>query len=250
MMRFERIDRRTWLLGGTAAGALLLLILTMAGVGGYTRTLESDPSLVPPLPVLPTPVAPPSVDQEVYADIAARPLFSEDRRPKPFVMGNEESTANVFDYVLTSVLIVPPLEMAILQSTQGDHTVRLKTGQSLPAAQDWRLVSVTARSAVFEGPEGERTLQMRVYDGTGGGMVTATDASPVMQAQSPSASVPAVSQSGQEHRISDDATRAATAAAPTAQSQESQMEAIRRRIEARRAELSRRPDPTPPVATK
>lgn len=245
-MRIERISLRTWLLGAFTLWALLVWILAISGMGGRIRTPVSDPSLIQPFPASIVPSARSLAGLDSTVDIAAHPLFSEDRRPQPFVLASEEKTTNVFDYVLTSVLIAPPLEMAILQSAQGDQSLRLKIGQSLPSAQDWRLVSVTARSAVFEGPEGERTLELRVHDGTAGG-VAITDASPVAQASEPSMTPSTTSQPMQEKGLSG--TAVVTADSST-QSQEAQMEAIRRRIEARRAQLNSGQDPARSIPTK
>ena len=57
-----------------------------------------------------------------YAETANRPLFADDRRPKPFSLqpeNGEESQAKAFDYKLTSVMITPTFKMAILTAPNG-----------------------------------------------------------------------------------------------------------------------------------
>ncbi len=254
-MRLEQVNQRTWLLGAIAAWALLVWLLALAGMGGRVRVSGDDPSLVQPLPVLPALAENAGRDPGRFAETAARPLFSEDRRPRPFFLSGDEKPAGTFDYVLTSVLIAPPLEMAILQSGESGQTVRLKVGQSLPSAPEWRLSSVAARSAVLEGPEGQRTLPLRVYgaDAGHGEVVLAVDAPPPMAAQpAPVASgdlsgLPPGSGSGS--RLADAATLAA-AAEVTPESRAAEREALRQRIEARRARLNERPAPASPATTE
>src|SRR3546814_3288531 len=64
--------------------------------------------------------------------------------------------------------------MAILQPREGGDSVRVRVGTAPEAAPGWRLVSLEPRRAVFDGPEGERKLELRVFDGEGGIPPTAT----------------------------------------------------------------------------
>lgn len=169
-MRLDDASPRTWLLAAAAGWALAAWLLAAAGMGGRVEPLEDDPSLLKPLP--PVRPSPPlrlgPLGQ--YDAIASRPLFSENRQPQPFFLQGEGdgSEDRAFDYVLTSVLISPRLEMAILQPSQGGESVRVKLDEAPESHPAWRLVGIDPRSAVFEGPEGSRTLQLRVYDGVGG----------------------------------------------------------------------------------
>ena len=116
--------------------AVLVWALAMFGMGGSIDRLADDPSLRQPLP-------PPGAPAEErlgpfarYADIAARPLFTDNRRPQPFVidpMGEAESTGG-FDYTLTSVLRTPAMELVILQPAAGGDPVRVKLGEAPEAA--------------------------------------------------------------------------------------------------------------------
>ena len=168
-MRADTPGARTWLLGAVALWALATWMLGLFGLGGRIARLPPDPALVQALPA----VAPPG-EQRLgplagYTEFGDRPLFTTDRRPQPFVINPEdEAVAAEFEYVLTSVLLAPGLEVAILQPADGGESVRVKVGETAEAAPGWHLSSLSPRGAVFDGPEGQRTLELRVFDGVGG----------------------------------------------------------------------------------
>ena len=118
-MRLEDVSPRTWLLGAVAGWALAAWVLALAGMGGRVTPLADDPSL---LQSLPKPAKPPPERLGPfgqYAEIAARPLFSQDRRLQPFSLGGDDDTSNDFDYMLTSVLLVPQVKLAMVQPKCG-----------------------------------------------------------------------------------------------------------------------------------
>ena len=177
-MRAEDIAPRTWLLGTVAGWALLIWLLALVGMGRSVGKLADDPSLQPALPELRRSPPPRLGPFTQYSEIVSRPLFSDDRRPKPFSLqpeGEGENT-NAFDFVLTSVMLTPGLRLAILQPSAGGDSIRIKEGESAEQAANWRLVSVAPRSATFEGPEGQRTLDLRAFDGSGGQPATPSGA--------------------------------------------------------------------------
>lgn len=249
-MRVDVITPRTWLLATVAGWALLAWILALAGMGGRAAFLEADASLLQPLPQ-PRPSPPERLGPLTqYGEIGARPLFASDRRPHPFSLqpdNADDAQDNSFDYQLTSVLITPQLRMAIVQPSQGGDSVRIKFDSAADEIPAWRLVQLDARSAVFEGPEGRKTLKLRTYDGTGGEAPTAVHAKSDADAGVTKPARPAapagkpMSQAAPiaEVRDATDATDTGDEAAETSKSQnpESQMDAIRKRIEARRAQL-------------
>ena len=263
-MRTDAVGPRTWLLAALAAWALLAWVLALFGMGGQIRPLPDDPSLVGSLPQLP-PAAPERLGPFAqYAEIAARPVFSQGRQPQPFFISGEEGEgeAQAFDFVLSRVLITPNMRLAIVQPAQGGEGIRLKVGEAPPATPGWRVVDIQPRSVVFNGPEGERTLELRVFDGSGGQMPTASTVPPPAAAPAPPAadgsrttggpSMPGTSPTqpmptGQTVITPDAPARVAE----PAQSTEQQMEAIRKRIEARRAQLRAQGEsPPPPNKTK
>ena len=252
-MRAEDIGARTWLYAGLAGWALCVWVLAMFGMGGSIDRLDDDPSLRQALPAPGAPGTQRLGPMAQYGDVAARPLFTDNRRPQPFVidpMGEAEGASNDFDYVLSSVLRTPALQMVILQPAGGGEPVRVKLGGAPDAAPGWVLQTVAARSAVFAGPEGERSLELRVFDGTGGQAPTpmstpasTPQASAQAAADADAGAGPRASGGAQSARKTDEdamgADAPAEAASSAAQQQAAleQVEMIRRRIEERRARL-------------
>ena len=265
-MRAEDIAPRTWLLGAAAGWAVLAWLLALFGLGGRVAPLAEDPSLLQPLPQ-----SRPSPAERLgpfgqYGETAARPLFSEDRRPKPFSLRPEgEAEDNSFEYVLTGVLLTPSLKMAVLQPTAGGDSVRVKLGESSEQVAAWRLVSLEPRKAVFEGPDGQRSMDLRAYDGSGGQPPTASGQQPVAGARRPQPpaiqiDVPTADAADAANSAANavaDATAAPKPAKPpqspqpapdqSATTPEAQIEAIRQRIQARREQLRREAQQTPPA---
>lgn len=230
-MRLESFGVRRWLLIVVAAWAGLVWVSGWFGLGGRIQPLAEDPALVPPLPQLaPSAVGAPQPLAH-YAEIAARPLFAEDRRPHPFLLpGTDAAVAPGFDYLLTGVLLTPALEMAILQPAGGGEPVRIRRGDTSPLAGGWRLVELLPRSARFEGPDGVRVLELRVFNGDGeramGAPPPMAQPAPPRSGQAPPAEPPA----------REEAADPAAAPVPDPVAQD-QADAIRQRIEARRARL-------------
>jgi general secretion pathway protein N len=185
-MRLDDVSPRTWLLGTVAGWALLAWVLALVGMGGRVSPLPEDSSLLQSLPK-PTKAPPERLGPfGQYAEIASRPLFSDDRRPQPFSLGGDDADqGNDFDYILTSVLLVPQVKLAMIQPTGGGEPLRIKLGDSVEPAPAWRLVALNPRSAVFEGPGGQKTLELRVFNGQGGEPPT-----PVVEAEPPANAMP------------------------------------------------------------
>lgn len=270
-MRSEAIGPRTWLLLAVAAWAGLTWLLALAGMGSRIVPLPDDPALAQALPSLPGPAAERLGPLEQYSEIIRRPAFAADRQPHPFFLegqGGEQGEKKGFDYVLTSVLITPRVRLAILQSPgEGGpaSAVRVKLGEAPPAASAWHLTELEPRRAVFEGPEGQRTLELRVFDGQGGEAPTQlTSAQPLGQSQN--AQRPNVvaqgrpvdpppprdrpSPSDTQVRGAPPAVNADAADPAPPQTTEQQMQAIRERIEARRRQMREQQNSGAPGTTK
>ncbi len=233
-MRLDNAGPRTWLLAAVAAWAVIALLLAAVGMGGHVGPIKADEDLRQPLPPVPPATARQLGPMDQYAEIYARPLFSSDRKPRPFTLRNDDGEAedSSFDYVLTSVLITPRLKMAIIQPADGSESVRVKLDEAPESHPAWRLVELAARSAVFEGPEGRRNMALRVYDGEGGASPTAmgsASGAPPGMPEPPRDAPP-------EEVVEADGGKPDPEAKP-AMTPESQMEAIRQRIQARRAAL-------------
>ena len=279
-MRLDDAGPRTWLLATVAGWAVLAWGLAVFGMGRHAQALDADPGLLRPLPNARPPAPQRLGPLSQYAAIAQRPLFSQDRQPKPFFLqgeGEGEGQQTAFDYVLTSVLITPTLQMAILQPADGSESVRVRLGEVPESHPAWRLTALDARSAVFEGPEGRREMMLRVFDGQGGQPPTAVNNAPpganraqpvgVPVAPPPSASTnaarpaanarPANNAAAQNRSANGNANPQAQPAPPpapepsenTPMTPEAQMEAIRKRIEARRAQMRQQQSAQPPAQT-
>ena len=278
-MRLDDAGPRTWLLATVAGWAVFAWLLAVFGMGRHAQALEADPGLLRPLPNARPPAAERLGPMSQYAAIAQRPLFSQDRQPKPFFLqgaGEGESQQAAFDYVLTSVLITPTLKMAILQPADGSESVRVKLGEVPESHPAWRLTSLDARSAVFEGPEGRREMTLRVFDGQGGQPPTAVGIAPGPNRQQPvgvpvpppqpntagangnrpggnTTTAPA-GNNAPNRSANNTQTPAPTTPPPepsenTPMTPEAQMEAIRKRIEARRAQMRQQQSAQPPAQT-
>jgi general secretion pathway protein N len=258
-MRTDAIGPRTWLLAALAGWAILAWLLALFGMGGSIRPLPADPELVQALPHLPPPSAERLGPMAQYSETAARPLFSESRQPQPFFISGEEGgeQPQSFDFVLSSVLITPSLKMAILQATQGGESVRVKLGESPESAPNWQLVEINPRSVVIAGPEGRKTLDLRVFDGTGGQTPTAMPPvvpvpvpnGQVQQVQPPRRSIASTPDSAKPPPTPADATPSKTESTAAPQPElttDQQMDLIRKRIEARRAQLREQGQVPPP----
>jgi general secretion pathway protein N len=275
-MRLDSAGPRTWLLVVVVGWALLAGLLALAGMGSRIEPLPEDPELLEPLPPL-RPAPPLRLGPiEQYAVVSQRPLFAEDRRPHPFFLEGQGTAAedNAFDYVLSSVLITPQLKMAILQPREpepgGDgRSVRVRLDEAPATHPAWRLVELSPRSAVFAGPEGQRTLELRVYDGTGGAPPTLVSMAPRtadgFDPDAPMAPPPPDDGAGEasgpdpvprptpaeppapEPVPAEEMSEPAQARPSPPMTEEAQMQAIRQRIQARREQMRREssqpPDP-------
>ena len=247
-MRFADAGPRTWLLASVAGWGLFVWVLSLLGMGAPIARLPADPSLLRALPAVAKPQPERIGPLSQYAETGTRPLFSDNRRPQPFSLqpqGDGEE-AQQFDFVLTSVLMTPALRMAIIQPAAGGDSIRMKLDEAPAEAQGWRLVDVAPRSAVFEGPQGQKTLELRTFDGKGGVAPTRTTprtaAVPVpMQVQDADEPVAPPPEPAPEPEATANANvkppQTGSTLPDTPMTPEAQMEAIRKRIEQRRAQL-------------
>lgn len=234
-MRADSLSPRTWVLAGGAGWAIVVWVLALSGMGARLGDAEAD-TTGQRLPDTKLPASARPGVMEQYAEIKNRPLFSENRRHQPFTIdaGGEEGQANTFDYTLTSVLIGGGVQLAILKpAAEGAQPVRVKLGEAVETAPQWTLASLEPRAAVFRGPEGDRRLDLRVFNGVGG-----VNPAPVAGPQ------PGIVPDPTQPQPVVDASGATVVPPPPPPpppsgnvSTEVQLEAIRKRIEERRAQL-------------
>lgn len=256
-----RLRERRWLEGagpggwavlGAAGWSALALIAALAGMGG-----RIEPAPLPAAEPLPGEAALPAERIGPYAqyrEAEIRPLFATDRRPRPFVIagqgGPAEPRQQPLNLQLTGVLISPRVQLATVQAP-GGQPERVRLGQAPEGANGWRLVSLAPRSAVFESAEGRQTLELEVSGKTGPptmvgvattGMPPGAIPPPPPPPPSPVASdaprpadAAAAAADQARRSVEEAAAEAEVAAMPP--SQREQVDAIRRRIEARRAQM-------------
>lgn len=248
-MRVDSLSPRTWLLAGVAGWAVCLWVAALFGLGGRLGDVSED-TAPQALPSTTIPRADRPGPQAMYAEIAARPVFAENRKPQEFRIGGggDEAQANTFDYTLTSVMIAGDLQLAILKpAADGAQPVRVKVGDAVETAPQWTLASLLPRQAVFRGPDGDKTLELRVFNGVGGAAPPPVAAVPpppgsgvINETPQPGQPGGAVGPQGVVPPPPPPTQVAGAAPAPPPAapvSTEAQLDAIRRRIEARRAQL-------------
>ena len=220
LQRFAQARPLTWLLAGFFGWALLLWLGALFGMGGRVAAVEPLPAGALPQPGVATPDRIGPLIR--YAEAAARPLFTQDRRPRGFLAtapeGEGEAAQSAsLDFILTGVLITPQVRLAIVQPSGGGEAQRVREGASPEGANGWRLLDVQPRRVVFEGSNGQVSLDLRTFGGSG----QAPGA--VARTPPPAAAPP--------QQVQADADQAVP------QSEAARIETIRRRIEARRAQL-------------
>ncbi len=181
---------------------------------------------------------------QAYADIAARPLFAEDRKPRPYLLGGSEPGAASSAVALTGVLLTSEFGMAILTTDQ-KQSLRLRLNGE--AVNGWQLVALEPRSATVSGPGGTQTLELVTFSGQGGEppTVLGTPVAAANPAARPPGTVPPPPPPSPPYvdrpvgaAPAPTATPAQNTAAPASQGpSEAQMQAIRARIQARRQQL-------------
>lgn len=221
----------------TALWALIFAVAGFAGLAGRYRLHPDDPSRVPPLAALDLSQArSPLKSVETYADIGERPLFNPDRRPLPpedEALGDGAGQDNApvesvpLDIALTSVILTPTMKLAIITDNRDGKSQTVRVGDALEGEQSvWQLKELGPRKAVFAGPDGNASVDLRVFDGAGG------------QAPTPSqARTDGRSSGSVEPDASEQIEPAAEPVAGEAMTAEQRSEMIRRRIEERRRQM-------------
>ena len=234
----EGLRPLTLLLGGAALWALCLLILALGGLG----TNFPPPTVVAPPPPVPNVALTRTESRlgpyDVYAVVATRPLMNERRKPIAISAVATEAGASELDVTLTSVLITPRMKLAILTDNKDGGSRRVRLGEAVEGS-GWRLVALEPRRAILEGAAGQRTLELRVFDGRSGEAPTPVAATEAPAAQpTPAAVAPTPPPPPPKPAVAQNvAPTPPTNTDSSAMTQEQQVEAIRRRIEARRAQM-------------
>lgn len=169
-----------------------------------------------------------------FAVIGQRPLFNPDRRPLPAAGADPAGTTQVIpptplNVIVTSIVITKDDKLAIVTDPTTKKATPIRVGTALEGDQSsWRLVELSPRGAVFEGPGGRSSLDLRVFDGQGG------------EPPTPVSIPPADAGSGNKQMAgtpTNNEQPASSDGGGNADSPESRAEQIRRRIEERRRQL-------------
>ncbi|HCT26398.1 MAG TPA: general secretion pathway protein GspN [Stenotrophomonas sp.] len=255
-MKLEQISLRTGFLLALAGWAAAVWLATGFGLGSSLPGAGGDADAAPSLPSLPPLAAERMASADSYSAIGERPLFAEDRRPRPYLLGGSEPAASAA-LRLTGVLLAGDFGMATF-TTEQNRSLRLRLNGE--AVDGWQLVALQPRQATVIGPGGNQVLELAVFNGQGGEAPTAlrgaNGAPPVPGAVvPPPPPQPTPSQTLPNPRATDGnvapaSPAPAAATTPPANNNgpsEAQMQAIRERIQARRRQLQQQQQqPSPP----
>lgn len=260
-MKLDALPLRTGLLLAVAGWAGALWLATGFGLGSRLPAGPDDVGGAAALPSLP-PLAPERMAAaDSYSAISERPLFAEDRRPRPYLLGGSEPAASAA-LRLTGVLLTDSFSMATF-TTEQHRSLRLRLNGE--AVDGWQLVALEPRQATVIGPSGNQVLELATFNGQGGEPPTVLRGAngavpPAGVVVPPPPPSPASGSNSSAQRPVDLA--ASATAGPAAQStpapntnangpSEAQMQAIRERIQARRRQLQQQQQqqqqPSPPT---
>lgn len=251
-MKIELSSLRSWWLATAVLWAAAIWIASLFGLGGRIPAAADGERSASPLPVLPAAAPERIASAEGYAQIGARPLFAEDRKPRPYLLGGSEPGASSA-VSLTGVLLTADFSMAILTTDQ-KQSLRLRLNGE--PVNGWQLLALEPRSATVTGPGGTQTLELTVFNGQGGEPPTVLG-NPVNGAVPPAGAgvTPLPMAPPQAARPAPATVNApgpapAPPPAPAAQNapaqgpSDAQMQAIRARIQARRQQLQQQQQPS------
>ena len=256
-MKHDPITLRTGFLLALAGWAGATWLATGFGLGGRLPAAGSDAAAQATLPALPPMAAERMAAADSFSAIGERPLFAEDRRPRPYLLGGSEPAASAA-LRLTGVLLTDSFSMATF-TTEQNRSVRLRLNGE--AVDGWQLVALEPRQATVIGPSGSQVLELATFNGQGGEPPTvlrgANGTVPPAGALPPPPPPPAAAAASNARPSPDVVSAAAAVAAPASAPSpaapanngpsEAQMQAIRERIQARRRQLQQQQQqPSPP----
>ncbi|GMU43240.1 MAG: hypothetical protein IT479_10470 [Xanthomonadales bacterium] len=160
----------TLILGGLCGLLALLALLQTLGIGSGYRLLQDEPAaldedLKRPMQQIEFKLP----EFASYAEVAARPLFTSDRKPRPI---DDKATAAPagdapppvpLNATLLAVLIDPALQMAVLRDNASSAVIRVRRGMPLPGElAGWTLQELEPRKALFDGGPQQGTAELKL----------------------------------------------------------------------------------------
>lgn len=160
----------TLILGSLCGVCALIATLQTLGVGSGYRLLADEPAaldedLKQPL----TQIEFKLPEFANYNEIAARTLFTSDRKPRPIddkagaIAAGAEPPPVPLNVTLLAVLIDPELEMAVLRDNASSAVLRVRRGMPLPGElAGWTLRELEPRKVVFDGGPQQGSAELKL----------------------------------------------------------------------------------------
>lgn len=167
----QNVGRLASIVLGVICG-LLAVLATMQSLGigsGYRLSAQSSTALEADLtqPMQQVEFRLPEFAQ--YIEIAQRPLFTNDRKPRPIdpnegvVAATEGPPPVPLNATLLGVLLDPEHRVAILRDNASSVVIRVRQGMPLPGdLAGWTLQELEARKAIFDGGAQQGTAELKL----------------------------------------------------------------------------------------
>lgn len=160
----------TLVLGACCGLLALAALLQAAGIGsGYRlladQTSELEAELTRPLEQAEFQLP----DYAQFIEIAQRPLFTQDRRPRPIdakesqVASSDAPPTVPLNATLLGVLLDPEHRVAMLRDNSTSTVLRVREGMPLPGdLAGWTLRELEPRRAVFDGGPAQGSAELKL----------------------------------------------------------------------------------------
>lgn len=169
-MKRELGQWMTLILGGLCGVLALIAILQSLGVGSGYHLLADEPAELEPeltQPMQQIEFKLPDFAAQYY-EIAQRPLFTNDRKPRPIddkanATAATEAPPVPLNATLLGVLIDPDHQVAILRDNASSTVMRVRQGMPLPGdLSGWTLQELEPRKAIFDGGAQQGTAELKL----------------------------------------------------------------------------------------
>jgi hypothetical protein len=147
-----------------ATGIWFLLCMALAGIVALELSLPLAPQVTAALPAAPLPEFAPGPDpfdpppRQAFAEIAARPLFSQSRRPfVPEIEGEELTPNERIGIELVGTLLTEQAWAALLQP-QGQNARWLRAGERIAG---WQVETIERNQVSLHLDDQAKTLKLR-----------------------------------------------------------------------------------------
>lgn len=168
-MRRDPGQWMTLILGGACGLFALVALLQTFGIGSGYHLLEGDEAkldedLMQPMQQIEFKLP----DFTSYVEIAQRPLFNNDRKPRAIdetagAVAADAAPPVPLNATLLGVLIEPERQVAILRDNTSSSVIRVRQGMPLPGElAGWTLQELEPRKAVFDGGPQQGTAELKL----------------------------------------------------------------------------------------